>query len=349
MLDLRTWLGRATVAGLATASLAAQTPSTQRPGYVERVEVARVIVDVRVTDGRGQPIRDLGPAHFRARIDGEPVGIEAVRWESGQVDLAPPIKARETTDEPASESAAAGRLIVFFIQKSFEGTRMVGLMQMLPRADDLVSRLGPSDYVAVVSFDSHLRRWLDFTRDRARLRRVLEHDLLLSTPPASHATPAPPSLFERLDPDRARRAGRPEDALEAVADALSSLPGSKSLVLLAYGFGVLGNSGVAMIPAYDRARDALLAARVTVFAIDVTQADYHSLQVGLETVAEDTGGFYASAFLFPGLAINHLERALAGHYVLVIENPQRRRGRHRIDIDLVGRRGTVIARNTFLD
>jgi hypothetical protein len=104
-----------------------------------------------------------------------------------------------------------------------------------------------------------------------------------------------------------------------------------------------------MEPSYDKARDALLAARVTVFAIDVTQADYHSLQEGLETVAEDTGGFYASSFLFPGVAMQHLERALTGHYVLVVENPLKRPGRHRLDVDLVGRRGQVFARRTFVD
>ena len=85
------------------------------------------------------------------------------------------------------------------------------------------------------------------------------------------------------------------------------------------------------------------------FAIDVTQADYHSLQVGLETVAEDTGGFYASSFVFPGQAMIDLERALAGHYVLVVENPLKRRGRHRIDVELVGARGMVFARRTFID
>jgi len=56
-------------------------------------------------------------------------------------------------------------------------------MQLLDHAGRLVGRLGPSDRAAVVSFDTHLRLWQDFTSDAARLRRVLTHDLLLEEEP----------------------------------------------------------------------------------------------------------------------------------------------------------------------
>ena len=173
--------GVALAVGLSAASLLAQTPAPQQPGYVERVEVARVVVDVRVTDAARQPVPDLGVQHFRVRIDGQPVRVETARWENGQVDLPPEGDLGAERVEPTT----SGRLIVFFFQKSFEASRMTGLMRMLPRADEFLSRLDPSDCVAVVSFDSHLRRWLDFTQDASRLRRVLDHDLLQG--PASRA------------------------------------------------------------------------------------------------------------------------------------------------------------------
>jgi hypothetical protein len=108
---------------------------------------------------------------------------------------------------------------VFFFQKSFEATRMVGLMQMLPRADEFLARLEPWDRVAVVSYDLHLKLWMDFSLDRDALGRILGHDLLMANPPPFDVAPAP-SLFAQLAPAQARRVASPEDALKAVADAL---------------------------------------------------------------------------------------------------------------------------------
>lgn len=83
------------------------------------------------------------------------------------------------------------------------------------------------------------------------------------------------------------------------------------------------------------------------FTLDVTNADYHSLEVGLEQVAEDTGGFYAKTHLFSTQALRRLEGALAGHYVLVLEAPRLEPGPHALRIRLVGRDGSVLAPPTW--
>jgi hypothetical protein len=80
-----------------------------------------------------------------------------------------------------------------------------------------------------------------------------------------------------------------------------------------------------------------------VFTLDVTDADYHSLEVGLEQVSYDTGGFYAKTHLFQAQALRRLEGALAGHYVLVLEAPRLPPGPHRLRVRLRGREGTVLA------
>jgi hypothetical protein len=71
--------------------------------------------------------------------------------------------------------------------------------------------------------------------------------------------------------------------------------------------------------------------------------------VGLEQVAEDTGGFYAKTHLFPDQAMSRLEGALAGHYVLAIEKPPGKPGRHRVSVKRVGGPGTVLARDSYVD
>ena len=91
--------------------------------------------------------------------------------------------------------------------------------------------------------------------------------------------------------------------------------------------------------AYGEARRALQAARASVFCLDVTDADSHTLEAGLQMTAEDTGGFFARTHLFTEQAMQRLAGALAGHYVLFVEAtaPSDKRW-HAIEVELVGRR-----------
>jgi len=98
-----------------------------------------------------------------------------------------------------------------------------------------------------------------------------------------------------------------------------------------------------MTPDYEPARRALQTARCSVFSLDITDADYHSLEVGLIQVAEDTGGFYAKTHLFPDQALMRLERALQGYYVLSFERPVGKPGARRLGVVLNRKKGTVLA------
>jgi hypothetical protein len=100
---------------------------------------------------------------------------------------------------------------------------------------------------------------------------------------------------------------------------------------------------------YAPAQRALAEARAAVFCLDVTDADYHSLEVGLQRVAEDTGGFYAKTHVHPAASMARLAGALAGYYVLTFERPAGRRGSHRVAVRLVGRKGTVLSRTGYVD
>jgi hypothetical protein len=100
---------------------------------------------------------------------------------------------------------------------------------------------------------------------------------------------------------------------------------------------------------YDEARAALDAASAAVFCLDVTDASWHSLEVGLQQVAEDTGGEYFKVYTNPGAALKRVAAALAGHYVLAFERPAGRPGEHRIRLALAKRRGTVLTRTRYVD
>jgi hypothetical protein len=241
---------------------------------------------------------------------------------------------------------ATGRLIVFLFQKSLEHSRIAGLMRMLRQSRDFLTSLSPDDRVAILSFDSHLKIWTDFTDDRSRLEPLLRDGVLLERASAVQAT-SPASLIERLDPAKGRRTYSIERALQYIGDALQPLPGSKSLVLFGYGMGRLGMNGVMMENDFEPARKALLASRTSVFSLDVTEADYHSLEAGLQLISEQTGGFYARTHIFPDQAMHRLAGALEGYYVVLVEKPVASRQSHDIDVRLTRRKGNVLARSDF--
>jgi hypothetical protein len=244
--------------------------------------------------------------------------------------------------------APDGRLVVFLLQKSLDGSRMPGFLSMRTRLPDLVDDLGPADRVAVLVFDSQLRPHLDLSADRDRVRHVLRDRALFEWPKAVEPGPAP-SLLAHLDREAARRASTAEAALLVIARALQFLPGAKSVVLVGWGLGRLAGGAFAMESDYAEARRVLTRARTTVFSLDITQADYHSLELGLKQVAEDTGGLYERAYTAPAAAIDRIAHALAGYYVLSFEKPPGRAGPHRVSVGLVGRKGTVLARTGYVD
>ena len=98
---------------------------------------------------------------------------------------------------------------------------------------------------------------------------------------------------------------------------------------------------------YGPARHALVASRTSVFSLDVTNADYHSLEAGLQLISEQTGGFYARTHIFPDSAIRRLSGALAGYYVLLVEKPESRRVMHDIEVRLARGKGRVLATSSY--
>jgi VWFA-related protein len=322
--------------------------------FREKVDVERVVIDARAVDGRGQPILGLAATSFQVKVDGKPVALESATWVTGTPpdELLPGVEGDAAAAAPEGDVVVGGlprgRLIVMLFQKDFDPSRLTGLLRMQSKAVKFLDTLGPEDRVAVLTFDYHLKLWQDFTGERGRLRQVIQQSLFFGKFPSGQSVD-PPSLAENFDFDAAKRASEPESALLLIARALQPLRGVKSLVFFGWGMGRLSGSHVFLAADYGPARQALLDARTTVFTLDVTDADYHTLEVGLEQVAADTGGFYAKTHLFPTLAMARLEGALAGHYLLVFEKPGYKRGPHRVEVKLQGIKGDVLAKSSYVD
>jgi len=72
------------------------------------------------------------------------------------------------------------------------------------------------------------------------------------------------------------------------------------------------------------------------------------VDVHVVKVAEDTGGFYLRTHEFPGQATSRLGTALGGYYEVSFEKPDLPRGEHVIRVELIGRKGVVLARRTYV-
>jgi VWFA-related protein len=326
------------------ATLGVAAPAQEPPRRLPGVETSRVVLEVRVTDSRGRPLPGLAPGDFRLEVDGKGAAVESAVWVAES-----PSVARVLPEAGALASLpSVGRRVVLLFQKDSSGSRLRGLIRGIGQAKELLTPLSPRDRVAVLTFDSHLRLHLDFTADLGAVVRVLDESVLLRWPPPL-APSDPPSLAAHLDPEEARAAASPEQALLALARGLLPIPGAKTVILFGYGLGELRGGAFVLDRDYGAARAALDRARAAVFCLDVTDADWHSLEAGLRQVAQDTGGQYFKVHDTAGAALSRVAAALAGHYVLGFERPVGPRGEHRVRLSLARRRGTVLTRTRYVD
>lgn len=327
---------------LAIALVAPLAAQNQR--FEGAVEVTRLLVDVRAVAPDGQSLLGLGADDFEVTIDGQRVKVESVEWTPGAAYVSG-VTPLEISALPAPEPP--GRLVVFFFQTDFHKSRLSGLIRMAPKARAFLDTLSEQDLAAVVAYSSHLYVVHDFTADRTKLDAVMTPIGILNEPEVIYPD-SERSLMPHFDVDAARKAASPEGGLLVTARALRELPGRKALVMLGWGLGHFSPpSHVRMDDAYEPARRVLTEAKIPVYALDVTDADYHTLEVGLEKVAYDTGGFYAKTHLFPDQAIEKLEGAMEGTYVLVVDAGVLAKGAHTIAVKLKELDGEVFVRPTF--
>ena len=310
----------------------------------ETITVERILLDIRVTEFGGEPITDLKAEDFEVEIGGKRAEVISATW----VDDLTPVE-HDEDGEPLTFRLP--RLFVFFIQTDFarNAARLQGQMHFLLYAEELLAGLTDDDRVAVFSFDSHLKFRLDFTRDKAQVLAAMRESLNIDMPGPPPVVESP-SIARGLDRKEMKRAADSESALLLVGNALRPIPGRKTMFLMGWGLGEYSRAGVRMKPKYRIARAALEAARVTIFALDTTNADYHDLEIGLGAAAKDTGGFYAKTHVFPKHAIERLHRTLAGHYELELRRPDKLRpGTHDVDVRVKRRGATVLAPGTWMD
>jgi VWFA-related protein len=289
------------------------------------VEVSRIVTEVRVVDYGGEAVRGLGAGDFRVKIDGEPAEVRSVSWiptsadaaDAGRTPAPGGVQEREVTLPPEGRTI----IVLFQIDFGLRASRTEGILRMAPHAAEFVRSLGPDDRVALLTFGSHLQLHSDFTDDHLAMATMLTPTHILK-PSGDSPRPAPPLLGDVLDPEEAKKAADLSRGLEVLGQAMQSMPGPKSLVLFGYGLGRMSaGPRITIDDGYGRAMTALSKSRTSVFSLDITDADFHSLELGLRAISDDTGGFYIRTHLFPEIAIERLARVISSYYELEIIPP----------------------------
>ena len=316
----------------------------QEPPFRGEVDVQRIITQVRVIQSDGSPVLGLGPDDFLVTVGGRPAEVEAVDWVT---EATPPLEPTPGEDarptEPAPKAPLQpprGRLVVLLFQTDLRPSRVTGLVRIDEHAIELVQSLAPEDRIAVAVMSSHLDLHADFTNDFEGLSERLTA-LEILRPESVAYDGRQPSLARSFDERKARRATTLSEALEVIGDALEPIAGTKSVVVVGWGAGRFqsGPRPVYLGPDYDRAVRALARANTSVFSLDITQADRHTLEEGLQQLADDTGGLYIRTYLFPELSVDKLARVLTGHYELSVIPPEKKLKKEfklRVRVDLPG-------------
>lgn len=285
--------------------------------FGEEITVSLISMTVRAVDGKGRPVTGLRPEDFRVKVGRTEVPVVGVDWFSSlesAVGVSPVTAEAITVEEPRP----AERLIVFWVQANLHPSRISGQLRLRPYMEELLATLQPGDRMAVVSFDSHLHLRQDFTDDRAVIHAAIDRGMLYGESETGPAT-GEVSMAGTFDLQAARDAANPERGLQLTAEALADLPGEKLIVYLGWGLGRFGSFGTQMIPSFYPAVRALRRANVPVHVLDVTSADYHDLEVGLEAMAYSTGGTYQKTHILTGLATEFLANVITGYYVITID------------------------------
>ena len=335
----------ARIAVLMTVLAIALTPAVAQQGqtpFGTTVDVTRILTEVRVVNDAGYPIADLGPEDFRVKINGKRADVESVTW----IPMTPEAATMVSTpkDGVVTDNILVvepkPRLIVVLFQTDINLYRIKGVVRMAPQAADFVRNLAPTDRVAFLTFESHLEMRSDFTVDHEALAEMITTTEILEAtvePPK----PCSPRLSEYFNFKQAGKVATMSHALELVAQALAPVQGPKTLVLFGWGVGRYNRGHRITTTGLANAIAALTSARTSVFSLDITTADFHTLEIGLRKLSEDTGGVYLKTHLFPDTAMDKLVRVISSYYELSVMPPPMLKHPYLIDVK-VERRGARV-------
>lgn len=266
----------------------------QRNNYVFQITSSQVLVDVRVTDRKGQPVTDLKQSDFKVYEDGVVQTVNSFNLEnveklaqSGGKNGKPAVinlatLPKTTTMKTLSRIVQNHRMIVLFFDMS--SLQIPDLMRALESAQNFVkTQLTPADLVAVVTYSSDLRVVQNFTNDRDALQKAVKSiEIGSSSTLASNGsegaaggtdsfgnTVVTQDTGDAFTPDETEfnifNTDEKLSALQSLAEMLQPVPGRKSVIHFSSGIEQTGVDNEAQLQATV---DAANRADVSFYTLD---------------------------------------------------------------------------------
>lgn len=222
----------------------AQQPTEQPTSATTTIkaETRLVLVDVIVTDKKGNYVLDLAQKDFKVFEDDQEQKIKTFNSEQGT----------------APSESTKRHLVLFFDDDSMKAADQS--QARVAAAKFLDTNGGPGHYFAVIDYAGTMRVTQNFTDDAARLKQVVGQ-AKLSTDSSLNASLGS-SVFASYDAYTNRNVLL---ALRSVARSMSTLPGRKSLVWLTSGMPMTSDTQAEMTALIDTCNRA----NVAIYPLDV--------------------------------------------------------------------------------
>lgn len=349
------------VALLAVPALVAQEAPPQGQ-FGEKITVNEVLLDVLVTDKKGNVIVGLEPSDFVVKENGKPVELTGLTFYSDRRLLGSP-QALAKEGVKVDQVPEDRFFILFFDDQKNAATEAPELLSRQVEAgqrakDWVLKSRQPADWVAVVSWDSKLKVQQDFTRDGRALAEAIGDAMKAKDRegnwPSRIKEDAGPSLYAALPKgnDLRDKTTTIYDALRVLGDAAGKIRGRKNLIFFTTGFGQLNSFGQYTPDNryYPGMVQTLNDNNIAVYTLDLVPAGtIHPLSNAMTQLSSDTGGQYYtnfSTFLTP---LKEIGAENSGYYLLSYrsEQPAGKKGFQEVDVDTTNPEFKVRARKGY--
>jgi VWFA-related protein len=341
---------------VALLALAVPTFAQQQQPFQEEIEVNAVLLDVIVTDARGNQILGLGPDDFIVEENGVAQAVDSVDYFTNRRLL----DATEANAPFKVERVREERYFVFFFDKPTDPSAVGGQLTLAREAvrDFVRNDMKATDLVAIAGHDMRLKIYSDFTSDKQQLERALNDATRFGRGITKPAAGEGPSILRNIDTkEMVNRTGTVYQGLDLLADAMRPIRARKNLVVFSPGIldrdeRVVGGEMIANRSRYlDPALESLNAANVSVYGVQLQQdaSPRAFVHQRLSELSESTGGKYFQFNTNFRNAVGSVEATNAGYYLLTYRSKQPRgtTGFQKVNVSLKNRDFRVVSRSGY--
>ena len=303
--------------------------------FGEELAVTEVVLDVLVTDSGGNVVVGLGKDDFIVEDQGEVVDLTGASFYSNRRFMSSAQEAASANIDQSIIPTDRYFVIFFHDDRAANPGLLTSATMDAARffAKWVREELLPNDRVAVVSFDSQLKIWQDFTQNKADVEAGIARVLKGGKDPGTQwpsripdESVTGPSLLNNLPQGKELRKAsrRIYDAIRLIGDATATVTGRKNLVLLSWGFGEAGAYG-SYYPDpryYPKMIQTLNDQNVAVYSIDLISTTRQGslmdrgVNQSLSLLSDDTGGRYYFHFDTFASPLTQVNQENNGYYML---------------------------------